>query len=135
VAPSPAAAASARHPVDPEAARGVRVLFIGLGEEIYELELPYIKLPSLGAPIMPADWTRTRSPQPAIDPNGPPTRLTKDLADRIRRTRRAGANHPGAGPAKAPSDQCEQNEQRRCIACTQHPERYRRGRDHRASSS
>jgi Type IV secretion-system coupling protein DNA-binding domain len=74
-------------------ARGVRVLFIGLGEEIYQLELPYIKLLSLRAPIMPADWTRTRSPQPAIDPNGkapsePPTRLTKDLADQIRRRRR-----------------------------------------------
>jgi hypothetical protein len=64
-------------------ARGVRVLFIGLGEEVYELELPYIKLPSLRAPIMPADWTRTRSPQPAIDANGKapssePTRLTKE---------------------------------------------------------
>jgi hypothetical protein len=73
-------------------ARGVRVLFVGLGEEIYELELPYIKLPSLRAPIMPADWTRTRSPQPAIDPNGkapsePPIRLTRDLADQIRRRR------------------------------------------------
>jgi hypothetical protein len=73
-------------------ARGVRVLFIGLGEEVYELELPYIKLPSLRAPIMPADWTRTRSPQPAIDPNGKapssePTRLTKDLANQIRRRR------------------------------------------------
>ena len=50
-------------------ARGVRVLFIGLGEEIFELELPYIKLRSLRAPITPADWTRTRSPQPASDPN------------------------------------------------------------------
>jgi len=73
-------------------ARGVRVLFVGLGEEVYELELPYIKLPSRRAPIMPADWTRTRSPQPAIDPNGkapsePPTRLTRDLADQIRRRR------------------------------------------------
>ena len=74
-------------------ARGVRVLFIGLGEEVYELELPYIKLPSLRAPIMPADWTRTRSPQPASDLNGkapsePPIRLTQDLADQIRRRRR-----------------------------------------------
>ena len=74
-------------------ARGVRVLFVGLGEEIYELELPYIKLPSLRAPIMPADWTRTRSPQPASGPIGKapspqPTRLTKDLADQIRRRRR-----------------------------------------------
>ncbi|HEY2229998.1 MAG TPA: type IV secretion system DNA-binding domain-containing protein [Xanthobacteraceae bacterium] len=73
-------------------ARGVRVLFVGLGEEIYELELPYIKLPKLRAPIMPADWTRTRSPQPASDPNGkappePPIRLTKDLAEQIRRRR------------------------------------------------
>jgi Type IV secretion-system coupling protein DNA-binding domain len=74
-------------------ARGVRVLFIGLGEDIYELELPYIKLRTLRAPIIPADWTRTRSPQPARDPNGkappePPIRLTQDLVDQIRRRRR-----------------------------------------------
>jgi hypothetical protein len=74
-------------------ARGVRVLFIGLGEEIFELELPYIKLRSLRAPIPPANWTRTRSPQPASDPNdkapsGPPIRLTQDLVDQIRRRRR-----------------------------------------------
>ena len=73
-------------------ARGVRVLFVGLGEDIYELELPYIKLRSLRAPIVPADWTRNPPPRPAGGPNGkspsaPPTRLTQDLADQIRQTR------------------------------------------------
>ena len=42
--------------------RGVRVLFIGLGDAIYELELPYINLPTFRAPIIPADWTRTPPP-------------------------------------------------------------------------
>ena len=72
---------------------GVRVLLIGLGDEIYELELPYIKLPSLRAPIMPADWTRTPPPRPARGSNGkgplgPPNRLTRDLANQIRQIRR-----------------------------------------------
>jgi type IV secretory pathway TraG/TraD family ATPase VirD4 len=72
--------------------RGVRVLFIGLGDAVYELELPYIKLPSLRAPILPADWTRTAPVRPAESPNGnasapAPARLTQDLADRIRQTR------------------------------------------------
>jgi len=73
-------------------ARGVRVLFVGLGEDIYELELPYIKLRNLRAPIMPADWTRNPSPRPASGRNGksssaPATRLTKELAEQIRQTR------------------------------------------------
>ena len=75
--------------------RGVRVLFVGLGEDIYELELPYISLPKLRDPIMPADWTRTRPPparhRPRTNGKTPPespTRLTKDLADQIRQRRR-----------------------------------------------
>jgi hypothetical protein len=76
---------------------GVRVLFIGLGETVYELELPYISLPKLREPIAPADWTRpslATSPsriRGSIKPDAllppPPSRLTKDLADRIRLTR------------------------------------------------
>jgi hypothetical protein len=72
--------------------RGVRVLFVGLGEDIYELELPYIELLRRRDPIMPADWTRKPPPRPASGANGqapsePPTRLTQDLADQIRQTR------------------------------------------------
>ena len=76
---------------------GVRVLFLGLGEAVYELELPYISLQMRREPIMPADWTHS---SPSMSPkrlNGkakpealpPPSssRLTKDLADRIRETR------------------------------------------------
>lgn len=73
--------------------RGVRVLFVGLGDAVYELDLPYITLPKFREPIMPADWTRTPPPEP---PKGghskaPPApasaRLTPDLADLIRQTR------------------------------------------------
>jgi hypothetical protein len=73
--------------------RGVRVLFIGLGDAIYELDLPYITLPKFREPIMPADWTRTLPPSPPKGPNGKtppaptPVPLTPDLADRIRQTR------------------------------------------------
>jgi hypothetical protein len=75
--------------------RGVRVLFIGLGEDIYELELPYLSLPKLREPIMPADWTRPPPEGPSTPPDGnmspetlPPTsRLTKDLVDQILKTR------------------------------------------------
>jgi len=75
---------------------GVRVLFMGLGEDVYELELPYLSLPKLREPIMPADWTRPPPAGPSTPTNGkmnpetlpPPSRLTKDLADQILKTRR-----------------------------------------------
>ena len=69
------------------------MLFIGLGDAIYELDLPYITLPKFREPIMPAAWTRTPPPSPPKGPNGKtppaptPARLTPDLADRIRQTR------------------------------------------------
>jgi hypothetical protein len=72
---------------------GVRVLFIGLGDAIYELELPYITLPKFREPIMPADWTQTPPPQPPKGTNGTTPsaraqpRLTPDLADQIRQRR------------------------------------------------
>lgn len=74
---------------------GVRVLLIGLGEDVYELELPYLKLTKLREPIMPADWTRpsgkglpgrahgTADP----DPPPPPVRLTRELAAQILKRR------------------------------------------------
>ena len=71
---------------------GVRVLFVGLGEDVYELELPYIRLLKLRDPIWPADWTQHLPPKPtgpSSEPTNPeaspqPSRLTKDLADLIR---------------------------------------------------
>jgi Type IV secretion-system coupling protein DNA-binding domain len=76
---------------------GVRVLFLGLGEAVYELELPYISLQKRREPIMPADWTRPSVPSSSRRINGSappealpppsPRRLTQDLADRIRETR------------------------------------------------
>lgn len=75
---------------------GVRVLFVGLGEDVYELELPYLKLPKLREAIMPAAWTRpfsgARLSQRADgeadpDPTPPPARLTKDLAAQILKRR------------------------------------------------
>jgi hypothetical protein len=76
--------------------RGVRVLFIGLGEDVYELELPYLSLPKLREPIMPADWTRPPSGGALTPTNGKtnpepspaPSRLTKDLAHQILKKRR-----------------------------------------------
>jgi hypothetical protein len=74
---------------------GVKVLFVGLGEDVYELELPYIRLLKLRDPIWPADWTQPLPPKPTDPPSEPtnpeampqPSRLTKDLADLIRRHR------------------------------------------------
>jgi hypothetical protein len=67
---------------------GVRVLFVGLGEDVYELELPFIKLRELREPIMPADWISPSPPNPS-PPGAPPrpSRLTKDLADQILKSR------------------------------------------------
>jgi hypothetical protein len=71
--------------------RGVRVLFIGLADAVYELDLPYINLPKYREPIVPADWTLTPPPPPPKGSNGQsrpaPPPLTRDLADQIRRRR------------------------------------------------
>ena len=78
------------------------MLFFGLGEAVYELELPYISLPKFREPIMPADWTRLgpsacrQRPQwkgEARARRRHPSRLTKDLADQIRRD--AALSHGG----------------------------------------
>ncbi len=71
---------------------GVRVLFIGIEDAVYELELPYISLPEFRESIIPADWTLTSPPPSDGRPNGktplsPPNRLSKALAEQIRQTR------------------------------------------------
>jgi hypothetical protein len=64
---------------------GVRVLLLGLGRDVYELELPYITLPERRSPTVPADWTlgrrRTATAAPAIGTH----RLTASEADAIRK--------------------------------------------------
>jgi type IV secretion system coupling TraD/TrwB family protein len=75
--------------------KGVRVLFVGLGEDVYELELPYIELPRLREPVVPAEWTSpwtaslSLSPEERATFEGLPRRscLTEELAERIRQTR------------------------------------------------
>jgi hypothetical protein len=68
--------------------RGVRVLFVGLADAVYELDLPYISLPKYREPIVPADWTLT-PPTPPKGGNSQsrpiPPPLTRDVADLIRR--------------------------------------------------
>jgi hypothetical protein len=74
---------------------GVRVLFVGLDEDVYELELPYIRLLKLRDPVWPADWTHPWPAKPTGHSSEPTnseaspqsSRLTKDLADLIRRHR------------------------------------------------
>ncbi len=75
---------------------GVRVLLIGLGEDVYELELPYLKLRQLREPIVPAGWTRPLSRVRLSDrtdddthptPPPPPARLSKELAKQILKRR------------------------------------------------
>jgi hypothetical protein len=71
-------------------------LLIGLGEDVYELELPYLRVPRLREPIMPADWTRPVSGmklsrpfdgEAGPAPRPPPARLSKDLAAQILKRR------------------------------------------------
>jgi type IV secretory pathway TraG/TraD family ATPase VirD4 len=75
---------------------GLRVLIIGLGEDVYELELPYLRVPKLREPIMPAHWTRPLSELRLPRSDGeeadlastpPPARLTKDLVAQILKRR------------------------------------------------
>jgi hypothetical protein len=75
---------------------GVRVLLIGLGEDVYELELPYLSLSKLREPIMPADWTRPfagkrlsarADAEPNADPSPPRVLLSKNLAAQILKQR------------------------------------------------
>ena len=37
--------------------KGVRVLFMGIGRDVYEIDLPYISLPELRPGTVPAEWT------------------------------------------------------------------------------
>lgn len=60
---------------------GVRVLLLGLGPDVYELELPFITLPPRRPPTLPADWTWDRR-QTARTAGR--VRLTPAQADAIR---------------------------------------------------
>tara|TARA_R100000365_G_C2735630_1_gene65024 strand:+ start:7 stop:1263 length:1257 start_codon:yes stop_codon:yes gene_type:complete len=70
---------------------GVRVLFIGMGEDVHLVDLPYVPFEEERAPHEPADWTRSNSSRlptpevPAEPPGGlrQPLLSTDDLA-RIR---------------------------------------------------
>jgi hypothetical protein len=75
---------------------GVRVLLIGLGEDVYELELPYLSLPKLREPIIPAGWTRPLAGkrlsaradgEQSPDPSPPRVLLSKKLAAHILKQR------------------------------------------------
>jgi type IV secretory pathway TraG/TraD family ATPase VirD4 len=74
---------------------GVRVLFMGLGEDVYELELPYIKLHPLREPTVPAQWTISGTAGLSIHADqhanlgNPPQHspLTEELAALIRKKR------------------------------------------------
>jgi len=71
---------------------GVRVLFLGLGRDVYELTMPYVDLPHLREPTLPADWTQLPHSPPGKPPKGsklPPrlTPLSKEMVERIRQTR------------------------------------------------
>ncbi len=72
--------------------RGVKVLFIGLKDAVYELELPYLRLPALRESIVPADWTLVPPSPPDDDgggttPQAPRALLSQDLANQIRQIR------------------------------------------------
>ncbi|HEX9868379.1 MAG TPA: type IV secretion system DNA-binding domain-containing protein, partial [Candidatus Tectomicrobia bacterium] len=72
--------------------KGIRVLFLGLGSDVYELTMPYIDPLHLRLPTVPADWTRLPPSPPGKPPKGsklPPrlTPLSKEMVERIRQTR------------------------------------------------
>ncbi len=72
--------------------RAVRVLFLGLGKDVYELEMPFVTLPRLRETTLPADWTlkavralskdRGNTKLPSLP------RLSKDMIEHIRQVRR-----------------------------------------------
>jgi hypothetical protein len=75
---------------------GVRVLLVGLGEDVYELELPYLSMWKRREPIMPADWTRPFSGkrlsgrddgEACPDPTPRRVLLSKNLAAQILKQR------------------------------------------------
>lgn len=73
-------------------AKGVRVLFVGLGSAVYELEMPYITLPKFRPPAIPADWTKKPPTSPDSRSNGsgragPSVRLSEEAASLIHQTR------------------------------------------------
>jgi hypothetical protein len=68
--------------------RGVRVLILGPGADIYEIELPFVSLPPLRPPSIPSAWTHRRPPNCAaaapLSTKERPHALSRDEAARIR---------------------------------------------------
>lgn len=71
---------------------GVRALILGPGDNVYEIDLPFIRLPQLRPAAIPSRWTQA-SPSHAAAPDRPAPvdgiassrmRLSKDAAQRIR---------------------------------------------------
>ncbi len=71
---------------------GIRAMILGPGDDAFEINLPYIRLPKLRAPTIQSDWTRpplaTDGGEISLEPDGPnptPRRgLSKNAAARIR---------------------------------------------------
>jgi hypothetical protein len=63
---------------------GVRVLLLGLGRDVYELELPYITLPERRPPTLAAEWTQGRQTATTVGQTAAKYLLTAAQADAIR---------------------------------------------------
>ncbi|WP_339865039.1 type IV secretion system DNA-binding domain-containing protein [Paremcibacter congregatus] len=69
---------------------GIRVLFMGVGADVHQIDLPYISLPRLREGTVPADWTHrppTRLSAPRKTPHAPsgvPRRLSATQAENIK---------------------------------------------------
>lgn len=67
--------------------KGIRTLLLGPGEDVYEITLPYVNLPKLREPAVPAEWTFKTMPARIstmlTNPSRPTSLLSKGAADRI----------------------------------------------------
>lgn len=76
--------------------RHVRVLVVGLGDAVFRLDLPILKLPQLRPGTMRAEWTEPQAPidatffptpTPAASSHAPTAAISKRVADVIRQMR------------------------------------------------